>query len=209
MNKTVELVNQWAAFEEKHPDGSIQDFFRYELIKEREKQPDNKFLGGVVPPKPDQMLAKIIDRLAKIYMLYAVDLLKTIDIGSFDEFLYLNNIYNTENPKKIDIINNNFNELSSGLLILDRLKKKNFIFEKADLNDKRSKIISLSAEGERKLKSCYELLDKVNQVIFKDMSTDDILLSIKLLKPVEIKFSGIAVSDKKVPFEEIYRRETE
>src|ERR1700722_14183236 len=32
MNKTVELVNAWSAFEEKHPDGNMEDFCRYHLI---------------------------------------------------------------------------------------------------------------------------------------------------------------------------------
>ncbi len=208
MNKTAELVNRWAAFEAEHPEASIHDFFRYELIKEKEEQKDTKFLGGVIPPQPNQALAKVMDRISKILTVYASNLLKSIDLGSMDEFLYLNNIRHLEKPRKIDIINNNFNELSSGLLILERLKKKGLLVENADPNDKRSKLIELTAEGQKKLNACYELLDKVNQVIFRDMQTDDILLCIQLLKPIETKFSSLSVSDKKLSFEEVYKRET-
>ena len=140
-------------------------------------------------------------------MLYATNLLKNIDLGSFDEFLYLNNIQNLEKPRKIDVINTNFNELSSGLLILERLKKKELINDKPDPEDKRSKLISLTAKGKQKLTTCYELLDKLNQVIFKEMKTDDILLCTKLLKPIETKFLNRSISDKKLGFDEVYKRE--
>lgn len=209
MNNTAELVNRWVAFETEHPDTDLQDFFRYELIKERENDKEEKFLGGVVPPEPDQVLAKLMDRITKLHMLYSTDLLKTVSIGSFDEFLYLNNIQNLERNRKIDVINANFNELSSGLLILERLKKKKLVLENADPNDKRSKLVSLTTEGRQKLIICYELLDKVNRVIFKDMKTDDILLCVKLLKPVEKKFSKLFTNDKKLSFGEIYKREIE
>ena len=209
MNKTAELVNKWVSFELEHPDSDLQDFFRYELIKQRETGVDAKFLGGVVPPRPNQVLAKVMDRIVKLYMLYATNLLKNIGLGSFDEFLYINNIQHLENPRKIDAINANFNELSSGLLILERLRKKELIDDRPDPDDKRSKLISLTTKGQEKLEKCYELLDKVNQVIFKDMKTDDILLCTKLLKPIEIKFSNRSISDKKLDFDEVYKREIE
>lgn len=207
MNKTVEIVNRWAAFEVDHPKAGIHDFFRYELIREREEQKNMKFLGGVIPPQPNQVLAKVMDRIIKIHSVYASNLLKSIDIGSMDEFLYLNNVQHIEKPRKIDVINNNFNELSSGLLILERLKKKGLLTENTDPNDKRSKLIALTAKGQKKLKACYELLDKINQVIFKEMLADDILLCIQLLKPIETKFSSLSISDKKLNFDEIYKRE--
>ncbi|MCB0838012.1 MAG: winged helix DNA-binding protein [Bacteroidetes bacterium] len=209
MNKTAELVNQWVAFEAEHPDSDLQDFFRYQLIMERENENGQKFLGGIVPPMPDQILAKVMGRIIKLYMLYANKLLKDEDLGSFDEFLYLNNIENLEKPKKIDVINANFNELSSGLLILERLKKKNLLADSPDPDDKRSRLISLTTEGKEKLYNCYKLLGKLNQVIFKEMKADDILLCIKLLKPIEIKFSNQAISDKKLNFDEVYKREIE
>lgn len=129
-------------------------------------------------------------------------------MGSFDEFLYLNNIQNLENSRKIDIINANFNASSSGLLILQRLKKKGMITEEPDPgNDQRSKLIGLTKQGQQKLNACYKLLDKVNQVIFKEMKTHDILLCIRLLKPIETKFSKLGVTDKKLGFDAVYQRE--
>jgi len=207
MNKTAEIVNRWAAFEAEHPGADLKDFYRYELIKERESETDLNFLGGLIPPKANQMLPKVMDRIIKIYMVYASGLFKSIDIGSFDEFLYLSGIQYLEKSRKIDVINNNFNELSSGLLILGRLKKKGLIIEQEDKTDKRSKLLSLTTNGQKKLAKCYELLDLLNQVIFKDMKPDDMLLCIKLLKPIEMKFASLSLSDKKLNFEEVYQRE--
>jgi len=46
MNKTVELVNIWAEFEKKHPDGDIKDFCRYHLIHQREIEGKGPLVGG-------------------------------------------------------------------------------------------------------------------------------------------------------------------
>ena len=33
MHKAVELITAWASFDEQHPDGSIEEFCRYYLIR--------------------------------------------------------------------------------------------------------------------------------------------------------------------------------
>ena len=207
MNRTAEIVNKWVEFESRHPDANIHDFYRYELIKEREGKKSFTFLGGVIPPKADQILVKILDRIIKIHGVYNQNLLRNIGIGGMDEFLYLNNVQHLENLRKIDIINTNFNELSSGLLIIERLIKKGLLVEMPDPNDKRSKLMELTDLGKEKLNACYSALNKLNEVIFNHLEEDELSLCIQMLKPIETKFSSLCILDKKLDFEEVYNRE--
>ena len=48
MNKTVELVNLWGAYEEKHPGGSIADFCRYHLMQQRKPVERKKLTGSAI-----------------------------------------------------------------------------------------------------------------------------------------------------------------
>jgi len=74
----------------------------------------------------------MIGRLSKLHNTYAVIALKECGLNNLDEFLYLNSIGNAEAPKKTTVIYANFNELSSGLLILGRMMKKGLIVEATD-----------------------------------------------------------------------------
>ncbi len=40
MNKAVEIIKLWGAYEEQHPEGTIEEFFRYQLSEslKEEKQ---------------------------------------------------------------------------------------------------------------------------------------------------------------------------
>ena len=135
MNKTVELLNLWADFESKHTSAEIEDFCRYMLIKEREKE--NIFSDVALPPDNLSKLAKITGRVSKLHNTYAVIALKECGLSSIDEFVYLSDIHFMDKSQKTKVIYSNFNELSSGLLILERLKKKKLISEEDNSNDKK------------------------------------------------------------------------
>lgn len=185
MNRTVDLVNYWAAFEKAHPKAEILDFCRYMLVKEREDKQARGFLGGAVPPDLHSKFAKLIGRITKIHVGLSLPILKEFGVNSFEDFAFLNSIYKLENPRKTDVINTNFVELSSGLLIIDRLKKNKWTIEKNDAIDKRSKRLSISPKGRKVLEQVYKRMAELNQQSFGDIADDDVMLCIQLMSPVE------------------------
>ncbi len=64
MNKTAEIVNLWAEFEEKHATAGIDDFCRYYLIKKRGE--DTEGSAKVQPYPPHSRLAKLIGKLMRL-----------------------------------------------------------------------------------------------------------------------------------------------
>jgi len=206
MNKTVELVNEWGQFEEKHPNGSIEDFCRYYLIKEREKQNMGKMTGGkLLPPSKKILLMRIMGRITKLFISYANSAMDGLGITQFEDFNFLNTIYHLKEPRKTEVIYETINELSTGVDTLNRLKKLGYITEKNDPQDKRSKRVSLTAKGEKVLFKCYNVFGRMNDMMMKDITLDDVYLCIQLLKGVEIKYSALLQQHKGKPFEEVYR----
>lgn len=188
-NKTVALVNEWAAFEENHPDGGLADFCRYYLTRQGSQERGGELVGGVQPPQPDLLLIKIIDRVAQLYRLYAETAIAETGIRHFEEFLFLNAIAHLRQPRKTAVITHTLNELSSGLLVIDRLKKYGYVLETDDPTDKRSRRLALTATGTEVLQRCYERTSQLGSLFFGGMAEQDILLSIQLLKKLEIRFS--------------------
>ena len=208
MNKTVELVNEWAAFEENHPNEGLDAFCRHYLISKREKEGGNKFLGGIVPPKKPSMLTKLLVKIVRIHNVYLNLATKDVGIKQAEEFYFLSVIKNLKLPRKTEVIYHTVNELSNGLNILNSLIKQGYITEENDEDDKRSKRVSITTKGEKILLVCYEKIQMVSELMFLELSDDDILLCIQLLKNVELKFSGQWLQHKSKPFNEVYESVT-
>jgi DNA-binding MarR family transcriptional regulator len=208
MNKTIELVNEWAVFDENHPNEGLDAFCRYYLISQREKQSSNKFLEGIVPSKKSSMLTKLLVKIVRIHNVYLDMATKGIGIKQAEEFYFLSVIKNLKSPRKTEVIYHTVNELSNGLNILNSLIKQGYITEENDADDKRSKRVSITPRGDKILLVCYEKIQMVSELMFLELPDDDILLCIQLLKNVELKFSGQWLQHKSKPFGEVYESVT-
>jgi len=205
MNKTVALVNEWAAFEQHHPDGSIEDFCRHYLAHKEHKKEKGPLVGGVVPIINDGLLLKIIGRIHKLNTNYANLALKGTGVNQIEEFGTLLTIKQEKNPRKTEVIYANLFELSSGTDMLARMKTRGFIREYDDKEDKRSKRIELTAKGEKIVADCKERIIMNAKMMLHDMAEDDKDLCIQLLKNIEIKFSALWQKHKNKEFTEIYK----
>lgn len=204
MNKTVELVNHWAKFEEQHPNGSIEDFCRHYLAHQQHKEPPGKLVGGVVPAHNSGLLLKIIGRISKLTMAYANLALKDSGLNQIEEFGILQTIRREKNPKKTEVIYANLFELSSGTDMLNRLIDRGLIKEYADKEDKRSKRIELTPKGQKVAAACLGRVEKNATLLLHDLNDNDKALCIQLLKGVEIKFSSLWQKHKGKEFDEIF-----
>jgi len=206
MNKTVELVNHWSSFEEKHPKGSIADFCRYFLAHQNKGQDkEGDLVGGVVPFLKEGLLLKIIGRISKLNMSYANIALKGTGLNQIEEFGILQTIKQEKSPRKTEVIYANLFELSSGTDMLNRLQKRGLIREYADKEDKRSKRIELTAKGEKVVKTSAERITKNATMLLHTLADDDQELCIQLLKGIEMKLSGHWQKHKGKDFDEIYQ----
>jgi DNA-binding MarR family transcriptional regulator len=204
MNRTVELVNEWAKYEINHPDGNVVDFCRYYLAHQAEKKTKGALVGGVIPNITDGLLLKIIGRISKLNMLYANMALSGTEVNQIEEFGMLATIQQNKNPRKTEIINSNLFELSSGTDMLNRLKKRGLIKEYSDKEDKRSKRVQLTIKGEKTFELCFERIIKNARMMTHDMAEDDKKLCIQLLKGIEMKFSMLWPQHKGKSFQEVY-----
>lgn len=205
MNRTVELVNEWAAYEAMHPKDSIEDFCRHYLVSKREGGSDTHFLEGIVPQKKASLLTKLLVKIVRMHNVYLNIATKEIGIKQAEEFYFLSVIKNLQSPKKTEVIYHTVNELSNGLNILSSLIKQGYIKEQNDKEDKRSKRVSITPKGEKILKLCYDKIHQVSELMFFEMPGEDISLCIQLLKNIELKFSGQWLQHKGKHFDEVYK----
>ncbi len=204
MNKTVELVNEWGSFEERHPGADIGDFCRHYLISQREKDRKAPMEGGDIPWDPNGLLLKLMGRISKLNAIFAARALEGTGVDQLEEFGMLLTVRRLQNPRKTEIIYANIFELSSGTDMLNRLRKRGFINELDDTEDKRSKRVSLTPAGENAIGLCAQQMMKCAGMMLSELSQDDVTLCTQLLKNVESKYAALWQQHKSASFEDIY-----
>src|ERR1700755_183250 len=147
MNKTVELVKLWGAFEEQYPEATLEDFFRHSLAASRKTEHRPEPEGKLIPDINGKLII-LLRRIGKFHIAYSNMALEGTDLGQMEEFGIMVTIYNEGNPIKSEAIFNNIMELSSGSNMLIRMKKRGLVTEYADKEDKRVKRLSLTKKGE-------------------------------------------------------------
>jgi DNA-binding MarR family transcriptional regulator len=204
MNKTVELVKQWGAFEEQYPNGSLEDFFRHRLAIPVEPKKHVEVEGKLIPDLNGKLVI-LLRRIGKFHMSYSNKALEGSGLDQIEEFGILVTIYNMGNPIKSEAIYNNIIELSSGTNMLIRMKKRGLVTEYDDRDDKRVKRLEVTPKGVATLQKAKDLVLKVAQMMVHDLTDDDKQLCIQLLTPIDKRFSGMYQKQKNKSFEEIYK----
>ena len=204
MNKAVQFMNTWSKFDDQYPDAGLDDFCRHYLAHQKPAPIEIKFPDGMKPPNPNIILAKLIGRLYKLNTFYAEMALKETGFNSLEEFLLLNSIFFAKAPKKTEIIYQNFIELSTGLLMINKLIAAGYVSEFDDELDKRSKRLKLTQTGGEFVNTGRTRLHKVHEMFFATVAEDDIKVCAQMLGGIDLKFTNQYVDHKNRPFEEVY-----
>ncbi|TWF33840.1 DNA-binding MarR family transcriptional regulator [Chitinophaga polysaccharea] len=204
MNKAVTLITAWGAFDEQHPEASLEEFCRHYLAH-REGKANAAPAGRFMPVSSEGILMRTIGRIFKLHTIYTASALEGTGISNIDEYSLLNTVAQLQEPRKTEVIYAALQELSTGTDKLNRLKKLGYLAEYDDKEDKRSKRLKVTAKGEKVLVTCRKRITLLATMMFHDMQEDDMKLCTQLLKGVESKFAAIWLSHKGKDFEEIYR----
>lgn len=190
MKPIIELITEWDTFSSRHQGANVEDFCMYYLAKKTKKEKQAVF-GGMSPPDQDTTLAKLIGRISAMQIIYSKMALKETDGIELEWFYFLNAIYHLREARKTDIISFHLMEHSTGVDILNRIKKAGYISEREDPADKRAKLVKLTAKGEKLLLQLYELLYKPTFLLFYEIPAEEKQLIINLLSATEIKHGHI------------------
>lgn len=88
-----------------------------------------------------------LSRLGKYAKYYVKEAFKELDLISGDDFGFLATVVEVGPISKTDLIKYNVHEVPSGMEIIKRLTKKGLFIEKVDLNDRRTKVVSITDKG--------------------------------------------------------------
>lgn len=159
---------------------------------------DNDYKNG---PKTDiSILIVMLFRYAKGYIKKA---LKNSIIKSGDEFSFMITLLTYESMTKMELINMQAMEKTSGNEIINRLIKHGFLHQREDVNDKRSVRITLSEAGKAELFRILPDMKLVSDIVMGNLSQHETNTLAYLLRKLDVFHKDIFDNKRNCSLNEI------
>jgi DNA-binding MarR family transcriptional regulator len=129
--------------------------------KERDLRLELEKTPGSIDTTISQMVI-FMNRYAKQYTKKA---LKDSEIKSIDEFSYLSMLLTFGQLSKIELINKNMQEKTTGMETIKRLLKNDLVSQSDNPKDKRSQLLFLTEKGKGVLYGVFENMHLVGKII--------------------------------------------
>jgi len=161
-----ELIGLLDTFEKDATEkAKLEDFVLWLNSELFDKTNENKEIDIQENNVLDMELTHLLIMQNKHFKNYSKQALKNSKISTTDDFSFLYHLSVTESFRKMEIINLHQLEAPSGIEVLKRLLKTEFIEEFNDANDKRAKRIKITQKGKDELARSMKNMQKVFEIM--------------------------------------------
>lgn len=119
-----------------------------------------------------------LNRYAKTYSKSAI---YGSDFSTQDDFIYLINLRSLGPMTKMELIHKNLQDKPTGMLIISRLIKNGWVFQQGSETDRRSKLVSITAEGLRVLELQLDKIRQASDLVSGNLNKGEKMELIRLL----------------------------
>ena len=130
----------------------------------------------------DMELTFLLIMQNKHYKMYCKEALANTEINSPDEYSFLYHLSLVDSFRKMELIHIHLLEAPSGIEVIKRLLKKDFIEEFDDKDDKRAKRVRLTNKGRYETDKITPQMKSVYSKMTAKMSLKEKLYAVSLLK---------------------------
>lgn len=187
MSAVVELITEWDKYERKHPGASIADFCSHYMMENGFLAQTEKQVANTTDQNIDHQISSQIAQLHAIHIVYAKTALKEIPEIELEWFYLMKTIAEQKEIRKSEVVSTLFMEPSTGIDILNRIKKAGLITERIDPSDKRAKLVKLSSKGEKILIVLHEKIYKADQELSQTIAYSNKKVLLQILEDVAFK----------------------
>ncbi|HAI75437.1 MAG TPA: MarR family transcriptional regulator [Microscillaceae bacterium] len=193
MNYTFlqQILAYLETFENQHPDQATHTVLRFStwlsgqfsvVPTEKQALPMPVVTESETVESRISALLIFLNRYAKVYIKKA---LEDSALLNGDDFTYLVSLLRREGISKIELIEANLQEKTSGMEVIKRLVARGFLEQRTDPTDKRSKQLFLTSAGRAALFSTFEKMTQVSQLVSGNLSQSEKLVLLQLLQKLD------------------------
>lgn len=142
----------------------------------------------------------MMSKYAKTYVKRA---LQNSPLVGLDDFGFLISLCYEGSKTKTELIQQNINEVSSGMEIIKRLEKNDLIKSGRDANDKRAIRLTATAKGQKTLAEAMKEMYKASNIIAGNLDNMERLQLLTILNKLHLFHQPIFLNENKTDLEEI------
>jgi DNA-binding MarR family transcriptional regulator len=135
--------------------------------------------------------------------MYTKKALKESNIKTVDEFSFLITLMTHNEMTKQELINLQIMEKTSGIEIINRLIRQEFIEQFDDEKDKRSKLLRITETGRRELMMILPRMNMVSKIVVGTLTKEEQNILTYLLRKLDHFHNDIYIHDKEKELEMI------
>ena len=143
IEQLITLYRTYTEEKENPADDWKADFGRWLLDQKLEKTSNDHSGMG----QEDTFIGMMLFALGNLTRNRVNKLINESPFSTIMDYQFLLVLDQHGSMKKSELISINYMEMSSGIEVIKRLLKHNWVFEEVNENDKRSKLVAISAEG--------------------------------------------------------------
>ena len=132
----------------------------------------------------DMELTFLLIMQSKHYKTYCKEALINTEINSPDEYSFLYHLSLVDSFRKMELIHIHLLEAPSGIEVIKRLLKRDFIEEYDDKDDKRAKRVRITTKGRKEIDKITPQMKLVYSKMTAEMSLKEKLYAVSLLKGI-------------------------
>lgn len=213
-NPVVTLVKAWEVFEDRHPNGSIEEFCK-DYLKQHEVERSESLLTiddreAVPGMRASDALMVTMARVVKHSNFYSRKVMQKLPVDNGEDFAYLATLHFNGPMRKSELIHRNISEFTSGTNVINRLLKQHLIEEYDDPVDARSKQVKIKPKGVEWLIHSLPDMAKVSDLLLDNvLSEDEKRLAVHILLKVDRFHSEHHAAIRNLSIDDIQQRLTD
>lgn len=134
---------------------------------------------------PESVINTLIVQMNRYAKTYSKSAIHESDFSTQEDFIYLINLKVFGPMIKMELIKRNIHDKPFGMQIINRLIQQKWVDQSDSERDKRSKIVSITAEGLRVLDNQMYKIRQASQIVTGDLTRREKMELIRLLQKLE------------------------
>lgn len=163
----------------------IMEEFREELDQVESVRVKPNWIGKEKGRATESVINILIAHLSRFAKSYSKSALHDSDFATQEDFIYLITLKAFGSMTKMELIKENVQEKPAGMLVINRLIKQGWVIQTDSLEDKRSKIISISEKGSANLQAHMDKIRTATEIVTGNLNYHEKMELIRLLQKLD------------------------
>lgn len=124
---------------------------------------------------------------------------------TMDDFAYLISLWGQGDMSKTELIEFHIHEKASGMEVIKRLLQRDLIEQRNNMQDKRSKLLSITSKGNEEIMKLLPTMGKITQLGMGNLDEQERKTLFYLLDKLHVFHNPIFIHDKEKPLNQILK----